>query len=443
MKEVFGKFSTLFLLLLLVFLVACSSTDSNSTESGSKDLSGSTVNILLSKSDSTEDLQQRFIPEFEEKTGIKVNVDILPESGMEQKTILTLSSGTADYDVFMVSSRNWSQITSAGWLNPLDDLMNNPETTSEEYKSGFSDKTLNALRFDDKLYGVPYQIGTNMLFYNKKMFEEAGLDPNKGPENMDELLEYAKKLHKPEKDQAGFVIRGTREGGDNGFPWLMLWFLSGGKWTDVEGKDDYAVLDAEPAIKTAKYYDELMKYTPSGISNYSFAEAQQAMQQGKAAMWMDGAVLGPPLEDPEKSKIAGNVGYHVMEGTSDEYTVGSIWSFVMAKNAQNKEAAWELMKYITSKEVVLEQALSGTNGSPTRSDVLLDEKIAEAFNPNFTKALLKASEHAITEYTPLIPEGPEIRNALSIALSKIIADEAEPEKAMIEANEEVKKIIKD
>src|SRR5699024_2645909 len=136
---------------------------------------------------------EKYIPLFEERTGMTVNVELLPESGYGTKLNLALSSGTDTYDVVTTGVKNWSQLVSSDWLEPLDEYY---ENASEEYRKGFSDSLLSTLKLENELYALPYTVGADLLFYNKKMFEDAGLDPDSPPKNMKELVEYAKKLHK-------------------------------------------------------------------------------------------------------------------------------------------------------------------------------------------------------------------------------------------------------
>src|SRR5699024_6329784 len=144
------------------------------------------------------------------------------------------------------------------------------------------------------------------------------------------------------------------------------------------------------AVKTLDQYKELMiDYGPKGIENYGFDEAQQAMQQGEAAMWLGAAQLGPALEDEEESEIAGNVGYHKINGEGGEdYVSGAVWGFSMLKSTQNEDAAWKLIQYLTSKEVQSEQVISGAMGSPGRIDVFEDEEVKDKINSEYAEALL-------------------------------------------------------
>lgn len=423
----------------LMVSVALSGCGSNSQD-GSK---SATLNLLLVDEEATQELRDVYLPEFEEETGIKVNAELVPESGMAAKLGLSLGGGSNEFDVVETGAKNLSTLVASGWIQPLDSFLEDTKLSPNKYTDGFSDTLLGSLEHGGKTYSMPYQVGADLLYYNKTMFEKAGLDPADPPRTMEEIVEAAEALNIPEKDQAGFVARGTREGNQNSFAWIMMWFLNGGRWVGQDGEPNYSVLTEEEAVKTTEQYTELMtKYAPKGSTNYGFLEAQTAMQQGEAAMWIDAAQLGPTLEDESASSIAGNVGYAAPRGEDDDYIVGAVWGFSMVEGSEKAEESWELIKFLTSKDVAVEQAVSGTNGSPARADALSDPEVMKAYNPEYLAAMSEALDHANPLYTPVVPQGTEIRSALSVALSKILSGQAALEPAMKEANEQIEQLLK-
>lgn len=425
-------------------LAACSSGGSASEPSSSSvAASKKPINLLLIDTSTTQELKTKFVPEFEKESGIKVNVDLVPEGGMDAKLSLSLGNGTPQYDVIEAGAKNLSTLVAAHWVAPLDAYIGDAKATPKSYISGFSKALLSSIQLNKKTYTMPYQVGADLLFYNKKMFKAAGLNPDSPPRTMDEIVAAAKKLNNPAKGQAGFVARGTRTGNDNSFSWLMQWFLNGGRWADAKGKAKYDVLTTPIAIKTTQQYTELMtKYAPPGATNYSFTDAQTAMQQGKAAMWLDAAQLGPSLEDKTASTIAGNVGYAAPEGKGDNYIVGAIWGFSLTQGAQNPGGAWKLIQFLTSKNVAISQAVDGSNSSPARSDALANADVKKAFNPQYLKAMTEAIGHANPLYSPVVPQGSQIRADLSLALSEILSGEKQIKPAMQSANQQIQELMK-
>jgi len=401
-----------------------------------------TLNLLMVQSPSTTRLKT-LVPEFTKETGIKVNVDLVPQAGMQAKYNVSLGSGAGQYDVVEAVSTNLSQLTASKWIKPLNSYLDDKSQTPSSYTSGFKGGVLDSLAIDGKTYTIPFEVGADMLYYNKDMFTAAGLDPDNPPTTLTEVLSAAKKLNKPEIGQAGFLARGTRQGNENSFSWIMMWLLNGGRWEDAKGKPKYDVLDEEAARKTTDQYATLMtKYAPSGVGNYGFVEDQAAMQQGKAAMWLDGATLGPSLEDKSASKIAGHVGYAALKGEGGNYIAGAVSGLSVVDTTKNDKEAWQLVQYLTSKKVGIDQALAGVGGTPGRTDVLTDPGVQKLYDPAYLAALSESIKHVNPEYSPVIPQGTEIRGAISVALSKILSGQASNEAAMNEANQEILKILK-
>ncbi len=423
--------------ILAIMLMVAAVASTWAADTYSTKYAGTTVRVLMKDSPAAVQFRTVLQADFEKKTGIKVLLDVVPEVGMEAKLRISLAGGSGDYDVVTVDGKSYVQLAAPGWIMPLDKFLTNEAVTPKAYVDGFAVDLRKVIGYQGKVYGVPFQIGTNLLYYNKEMFKAAGLNPEKGPENWDELMSYAAKLHKPSSGQYGFVGRATREGAANSFAWIMVWLGQGGSWTNVPGRQDYAVLDTPLAVKTAKFYtDLLVKYGPPGIASYSWQEAQLAMQQGKAAMWLDVAQLGPQLEDPSLSRIAGKVGYSIVKGEGDNWaTVGGAAGYAIAANTKNEGGAWEMVRFLTGKDTQLNNFVTKADGSPTRKDVLNDPAAKATMNADFLSAMSDAMSKTVIEYSPLIPEGMELRNAVALALSKIMSGQATAEAAMAEAQQ--------
>jgi len=97
-----------------------------------------------------------------------------------------LASGDAP-DVFMINNPEFPAFSNGGYLLDLG------EKLDKEYFKQFFQGVLSMYVYDGKNMGIPFTTGANVLWYNKEIFEAAGLDPNKPPTTWDELKEYAKK----------------------------------------------------------------------------------------------------------------------------------------------------------------------------------------------------------------------------------------------------------
>lgn len=107
--------------------------------------------------------------------------------------IQTAIQGGTPPDVFVSLATQRYTMADTGMAMPLDDIIAADED-GKEYIADFLPGFMEDSYVDGKIYSIPFQRSTEIMYYNKDKFVEAGLDPESPPENWDELLEYAKKL---------------------------------------------------------------------------------------------------------------------------------------------------------------------------------------------------------------------------------------------------------
>ena len=97
-----------------------------------------------------------------------------------------------------------------GKLRKLDEIWDNTDIKKEDFVSSY----LDSLSTDDGLYGVPFQISSYVMYWNKDLFEKAGLDPETPPATYDEWTEMAQKLTDPDSHVYGSGLSYTNVGAD-------------------------------------------------------------------------------------------------------------------------------------------------------------------------------------------------------------------------------------
>jgi multiple sugar transport system substrate-binding protein len=380
------------------------------------------------------------LPWLEEKTGINVSMDYIPENAYMTKLQVVLSSKTGEYDVIYANNKMYPVLFPSGWILSLDDYLKDSTLTSAAYNyADFVPKIAQNVMYNGKIMGIPFGTESNILYYNKKMLADAGYTAP--PKTMADVYEYAKKLNQPDKGHAGIAMLGTREGNVNGYGWIMLWLSLGGSWVPSTGPK-YAVLANPEAIKATELWtDMLTNYAPKGISNFGWNELYLSMQQGKVAMVIATTKDYPIFVDPTKSKIGEDLGYACIKGTGDAYTVGNIGARLLPTAGKNTKAAWTAVQFLTSKEAQTKQVEEKDLVDVTRQSVIDSKVFGSKYNPEWAAASKEAFAHGSVEYTPLIPQGGQIREILAIALSKCLSGQAKPREAMEEANGNVIKLL--
>ena len=118
------------------------------------------------------------------------------------KTVTAIQGGTPPDFAILPNAELYSLLDMDAVI-PLDDLI--AKDGGQEYIDDFIPAFMNNSYNDGKIYSIPFQRSTIIMYYNKDQFEEAGLDPDVPPATWDELREYAQKL--TVKDEAGNVTR--------------------------------------------------------------------------------------------------------------------------------------------------------------------------------------------------------------------------------------------
>lgn len=119
--------------------------------------------------------------------------------------IQTARQGKNPPDVFINLATQRFSMASSGTAIPLDDLIAADGAAGKAYIEDFLPGFMEDSFVDGKIYSIPFQRSTMVLFYNKEAFAEVGLNPEAPPTTWDQLVEYSKKLVK--KDAAGNVER--------------------------------------------------------------------------------------------------------------------------------------------------------------------------------------------------------------------------------------------
>lgn len=119
--------------------------------------------------------------------------------------IQTAIQGGTPPDVFVSLATQRFTMASTGMAMPLDDLIAADEE-GEAYISDFLEGFMEDSYVDGKIYSIPFQRSTEILYYNKDAFKEVGLDPEKAPTTWDELVEYGQKLTNENRYGVGIAL---------------------------------------------------------------------------------------------------------------------------------------------------------------------------------------------------------------------------------------------
>jgi sorbitol/mannitol transport system substrate-binding protein len=401
---------------------ACSS--SSPKASASQPNAGQTITLETYSAVDEFNFYKKQMSDFTKQTGIKVNFVQLPVAAMDQKIPLQLSAKDNGLDVFFTGSEKITAFAGSGGAQPLDSYIKDTAQTPASYN--FNDIAPNvetACQQGGKTYCIASHTGGAVLYYNTKMFSDAGISGP--PTTPDELLADAKKL--TNKSHAGFCVRADKSQTLYDAFQLWNWFVP---WNNpITGtyfdKNWNFLLGSEPqASAFGSFYRDLLKNAaPKGISTYLVTNCLQDFQQGRVAMWQDDSGTIPSVLDPNQSKVANDTAFAAMPCQAvnpDHCELVQPFGIWMNSASKHKNAAWQLIQYITSASTQKAAVAAKALLTPSRLSVIKDPATSAVLPPTFAKALTYILAHPDVALLPFINEGVAIIPPISTGLSDLI-----------------------
>lgn len=133
-----------------------------------------------------------YVEKFNETNKWNITVDMDISSEFSDKIVTAMAADTAPALILGGASSKYDY---EGKLRCLDEIWDNTDLKKENFVSSY----LDSLSMEDGLYGIPFQISSYVMYWNKDLFEQAGLDPETPPASYDEWTEMAQKLTDADK----------------------------------------------------------------------------------------------------------------------------------------------------------------------------------------------------------------------------------------------------
>jgi len=411
------------------------------TAIAAKKYEGVTIKCMMEPHPTTTALI-RLAQEFEEETGAKVILEEVPYEYLPNKALLNFVAKSSEYDVI---HNDWLfagyGYATAGYIEPLDKYISNPALNHYVDLADFSTVLVDSMIVEDQLFGLPLYSDSTFIMYRKDLFEEYGV---KVPTSMKEITEAAEALTLDTNgdgkiDLYGISLRAKR-GIHMTWTWSGFLVAFGGRYFD---ENMQPVINSPEAIAGTEFYVNLVrKFCPPGAPNYGWEENRISFEQGNAAFTIDASVNAGFAEDPQKSKIAGKVGYSVIPPEKGYGINLSLHSLFISKFSKNKEAAFEFISWATSKETQLKSLEIEPIPTVTSMTAWSSDIYKEKYHV-FMDAHFESVENGNLQYVPKLPETSEITDTITAYIAEAVAGKMTVKEALDEANKAVYQIMKE
>lgn len=333
------------------YLVACGGSGKGKEPEEGSDSKALTVSIWDNNqlSGLTE-----IMNDFTEKTGIAVEIQVVP---WDQYWTLLEAGAQGDTlpDVFWMHSNYSQKFMSNDILLDLTDYVASSEIIDME---NYYEDIAELYQLDGKIYAIPKDYDTIGLWYNKTMFDEAGLDYPDESWTWDTLADAAKKLTKEDGSQYGFSSAATY----NQDGYYNLIYSMGGS---VLSEDKKTSLWNSPETKKAMewWYDNLVTVSMPSQQVMGENTSDVLLGSGKAAMVMQGSWMVAAFRDNEYTAKNCDVAVLPKSADGNRITIYNGLGWAAAANGSRTEDAWKLLEYLGSEEAQKKQAQLGVTMS--------------------------------------------------------------------------------
>lgn len=291
---------------------------------------------------------------YEEKhTGAKVDLIHIPSQGDYRKRLGTDFAAGVPADIVLINYRRYAEFAARGVVEPLGPYLAKSTVLKE---SDFFAEAIEPFKYEGELYGIPQNLSSLVVFYNKKLFDEAGVSYPKAGWTWADFVETAKKLTKDtdgdgKTDQYGL---GTEISLQRLVP--LVW-QAGAEIVDNTEAPTGLNLD-DPNFKRAlQWMIDLRnrhEVIPSSIEEES-EDSETRFQNGRTAMFLNSRRGVPTYRE-----IKG-FDWDVAPLPRDKNAVGILHAdaYFMPKSAKNKDAIWKFIEFANSAEGQTIVAASG------------------------------------------------------------------------------------
>jgi sn-glycerol 3-phosphate transport system substrate-binding protein len=368
------------------------------------------------------------------------NIKVRPiYAGTYQETIVKAltahKSGTPPVTSVLLSTDMFTLIDEDA-IVPFDDFIRTD--ADREWLKGFFPAFMENSQTGGKTWGIPFQRSTVVLYWNKELFREAGLDPEKPPQNWAEQVEFAQKLTK--RDASGAVTQWGIQIPSSGFPYWLFQGLSTQAGAILANPAGNRTDFSNPGVLEALQYwiDLAQKHRvhPPGIVEWG-TTPRDFFERKVAMMW---TTTGNLTNVRANARFPFGVAMLPAGKRRGSPTGGG--NFYISKKATRaqQEAAFRFIRWITTPERAAQWGID--TGYVAVSPAAYETAVMKAYAAQFAPALVARDQlpHAVAEFST--HENQRVTKAFNDGLQAAILGTKPPAQAMAEAQAEAERILR-
>ena len=430
-------------------------------EEAAKPYRGMTISVL-DEITPMQEAMQKYVVNFEKETGIKVDYQLLNHFEVISKGQADMLTGRGAYDAVMLHSPQLGLLLKAGVVLPLNDLMKNSKLFNPNL--GLDDLIQPAwdslAKFKGKTYGFLNWNYNSVYWARKDLFghpeEKAAFKKRYGydlapAETFQQVRDIAEFFTRKKgqmlagktlaSDSYGIVIEGIKGGTTLWDVWYTFVLNWGGDFFDKEGRP---TIDRKENVEAVKFWASLWKYAPPGTAEYSLIDVPTLMGNGIAAQSIAWSDFGLGVDQPGKSKYAGQFEYRGIPRNADysgPRAAGIEPSFIVISTHSKKvEPTFLFLQWLVDKRIQDDFITKTGWGVPVRNSSFDLPVLAKSRLSSMYAAMKETLKYGIAK--PKAPKLYEIFDVLSAIIQEIALGKKTAEQGLKEGQQKVLSLCK-
>lgn len=360
----------------------------------------------------------------------KIFVDLLSVSGIHNKTLLATAAGVPP-DVAGLFGPNVAQYVHNRAIIPLDDFCEEAGIERDDYIHIYWD----ICEFEGKVYALPATPASTALHYNRRMFEQAGLDPDQPPKTIEELDAYTEALTQF-RDDGSIAESGFMHKEPGWWNWGWGYVFGGELWDGVST----ITCDSPENVEAFEWVQKHARlYGSTKLQNFQsgfgkFASPQNAFMSERVAMVLQGGWMGNFIEqfNPELDWAAAPFPYPEDKPELEGRTFADLDILVIPRGAKHPKEAFEFIKFVESQYGMELLCMGQKKHSPLAKS---SEKFYSEHPNPYIRLFTEMPKSDSVVSPPKIAIWPEYADALANAFDEIFVEDVEPRVALRKVKE--------